>query len=41
MCNWAYQWYRADGPLSARGLAEAFFDLLFNGLRRPEGANGE
>lgn len=34
MCNWAYQWYRPDGPLSSRELAEVFFDLLFNGLRR-------
>ena len=34
MCNWAYQWYRADGPLSSRELAEVFFDFLFNGLRR-------
>jgi AcrR family transcriptional regulator len=34
MCNWAYQWYRSDGPLRSRELAELFFDLLFNGLRR-------
>lgn len=34
MCNWAYQWYRDDGPLSAREIAEEFFDLLFDGLRR-------
>jgi TetR/AcrR family transcriptional regulator, cholesterol catabolism regulator len=34
MCNWAYQWYRADGVLSTRAIAELYFDLLFNGLRR-------
>lgn len=33
MCNWAYQWYRPEGPLSPREIAERFFDLLFNGLR--------
>jgi len=32
MCNWAYQWYRPDGPLSPREIAERFFDLLLNGL---------
>ena len=34
MCNWAYQWYRSDGPLSSGEIAEVFFDLVFNGLRR-------
>lgn len=34
MCNWAYQWYRADGPLTSRQIAELFHDLLLNGLRR-------
>lgn len=34
MCNWAYQWYRSDGPLRTRRIAELYFDLLFNGLRR-------
>jgi AcrR family transcriptional regulator len=34
MCNWAYQWYRPDGPLSARAIAERYFDLLFEGLAR-------
>lgn len=32
MCNWAYQWYRPDGPLSSQEIAAAFFDLLFGGL---------
>ena len=34
MCNWAYQWYRSNGRLSSRVVAEFFFDLLVNGLRR-------
>jgi AcrR family transcriptional regulator len=32
VCNWAYQWYRPDGPLSSRDLADAFWDILFGGL---------
>jgi len=34
MCNWAYQWYRREGRLSSREIADRFFDLLLNGLRR-------
>lgn len=34
MCNWAYQWYRPGGALSTRQIAELFFDLIVNGLRR-------
>ena len=33
MCNWAYQWYRPDGPLDSGEIAAFFFDLLLNGLR--------
>ena len=33
MCNWAYQWYRSDGPLTSREIADLFFHLLFDGLR--------
>jgi TetR/AcrR family transcriptional regulator, cholesterol catabolism regulator len=32
VCNWAYQWYRPDGPLSSGELADAFWDILFGGL---------
>jgi TetR/AcrR family transcriptional regulator, cholesterol catabolism regulator len=32
MCNWAYHWYRADGPMTPRGVAEHFYDLVVNGL---------
>jgi hypothetical protein len=33
ICNWSYQWYRADGPYSYRELGHFFADLLFNGLK--------
>ncbi len=33
MCNWAYQWYAPEGPLTPREIAERFFDLLFHGLK--------
>lgn len=36
MCNWAYQWYRVDGPLRPDEIAEFFFDLLMRGLERIE-----
>lgn len=32
MCNWTYRWYRADGPLLARDVAQSFWDLLLRGL---------
>jgi len=33
ICNWAYQWYRADGSYTYRELANFFADVLFNGLK--------
>lgn len=38
MVNWAYQWYRSDGPLTARQIAVQFWDLYLNGSRSPEAA---
>lgn len=32
MCIWAYQWYKADGPLSNEQVADTIFDLLLGGL---------
>jgi AcrR family transcriptional regulator len=32
ICNWAYQWYRPDGPLRSRDIAYVFWDLLQNGM---------
>lgn len=32
MCNWAYQWYRAGGPLSTEEIADYFFDLFREGV---------
>lgn len=31
-CNWAYQWYDRDGPLSARQIAHTFWDMLLRGI---------
>jgi AcrR family transcriptional regulator len=33
VCNWAYQWYSAEGPLRSREVAYVFWDLLLNGMR--------
>lgn len=39
MLNWAYTWYRPDGPMSAADLGDHFTDLLIGGVgagaRRP------
>jgi hypothetical protein len=31
MVNWAYQWFRPDGPLGSREIAYFFWDLFLNG----------
>jgi AcrR family transcriptional regulator len=33
MCNWAYQWYSPDGDFTSSAIADAFSDLLLDGLR--------
>ena len=33
LCNWFYQWYSPQGPLSASEIADRFVDLLLGGLR--------
>ena len=33
MCNWAYQWYRPDGPLRPREVAYHFWGYLVQGLK--------
>jgi AcrR family transcriptional regulator len=32
MCNWAYQWYRSDGPLRPREIAYQFWDIFMRGV---------
>ncbi|WP_205751888.1 TetR/AcrR family transcriptional regulator [Cryptosporangium phraense] len=32
MCNWAYQWYRAGGPLQPREIAFQFWDIFVRGV---------
>jgi TetR/AcrR family transcriptional regulator, cholesterol catabolism regulator len=33
VCNWAYQWYRPDGPMEPREIAYVMFDILSKGWR--------
>jgi TetR/AcrR family transcriptional regulator, cholesterol catabolism regulator len=33
-CNWSYQWFQPDGRLTSDEVADVFFDLLLNGLRK-------
>lgn len=32
MCNWAYQWYRPQGPLRTREIAYSFWGYLVHGV---------
>jgi AcrR family transcriptional regulator len=32
MVNWAYQWFRPDGPLGSREIAYSFWDIFVKGL---------
>jgi AcrR family transcriptional regulator len=32
--NWAYQWYRPEGELSAEEIADRFVDMLLEGLKK-------
>lgn len=38
MSNWAYQWYRSGGPLTARQIAVHFWDYLIRGIGTPSSA---
>lgn len=31
--NWAYQWYRPDGPLSPEQVADRFYEVISQGIR--------
>lgn len=33
VCNWLYNWYDPDGPLSPREIADRFADMILEGLR--------
>jgi AcrR family transcriptional regulator len=35
MTNWAYQWYRSNGPLTSRQIAVHFWDYLIRGIGTP------
>jgi AcrR family transcriptional regulator len=32
MCNWSYQWFRADGPRSAEYVANSFWEYFSRGI---------
>jgi AcrR family transcriptional regulator len=32
MCNWTYQWFRPDGPVSSKEVAEIFVQAIQNGI---------
>jgi len=32
MCNWAYQWYRPDGPLHHSEIADRLFAIFRDGV---------
>ena len=36
MCNWLYQWYQPDGPLSADEIARSFIALVEGGYLRAD-----
>lgn len=38
MCNWTYQWYRADGRFASRDIAYLFWDFLLNGIAKQRAA---
>jgi AcrR family transcriptional regulator len=33
MCNWTYQWYEPDGPMTSREIARQFWEILMRGIR--------
>ena len=35
LINWAYHWYRKDGPLTHQELAKQFFEIYLHGVRLP------
>lgn len=37
MLNWTLQWYRPDGPYSAEGIADCFFNIIMQSLEVSEG----
>lgn len=41
MCNWSYNWYHHDGPLSHREIAYYVWSLFVGGLGSPEEASLE
>lgn len=36
MCNWAYNWYNPDGPLTPEQISDYFWRLLIEGIGTPD-----
>ncbi len=34
LCNWVYKWYRSDGPLMPREIADRFWHIFMDGVRK-------
>jgi len=34
LCNWVYKWYRNDGPLQPREIADQFWVIFMEGVRK-------
>ncbi len=34
LCNWVYKWYRSDGPLMPREIADKFWVIFMDGVRK-------
>ncbi|GBF33703.1 transcriptional regulator [Desulfocucumis palustris] len=32
-CDWVYQWYNKNGPLSSREIGEKFWPIIFDGIK--------
>jgi AcrR family transcriptional regulator len=41
MANWTSRWYSPKGPKTPREIAEIIADIAMQGLRKPEGVNGD
>jgi hypothetical protein len=34
MYNWTFQWYNPQGPMQPHEIADMFFQLFLNGIKR-------
>ncbi|HEY8449898.1 MAG TPA: TetR/AcrR family transcriptional regulator [Bacillota bacterium] len=41
LCNWFYQWFSPEGPLSAEAIADQFAEFMLRGIERPRAPGGD